>query len=59
MLFRSYRKLIYALLDHITTNSVLVNEQYGFGTWYSTEQASFSLINNILTAMNNNLKRLL
>jgi len=21
---------------NITTNSILVNEQYGFGTWYST-----------------------
>jgi len=50
-------KLIYArLLDHTTTNSILVNEQYGFRTWYSTEQASFLLMNNILTAMNNNLK---
>jgi hypothetical protein len=50
-------KLIYArLLDHITTNSILVNEQYGFKTRYSTELATFSLINNILTAMNNNLK---
>jgi len=50
-------KLIYArLLDHITTKSILVNEQYGFGTRYSIELATFSLINNILTAMNNNLK---
>jgi len=50
-------KLIYArLLDHITTNSILVNEQYTFRTQNSTEQANFSLINNILTAMNNNLK---
>jgi len=50
-------KLIYArLLDHITTNSTFVNEQYGFRTLYSTKQASFSLINNILKAMNHNLK---
>ena len=50
-------KLIYArLLDHITTNSILVNEQYRFKTRYSTKQTSFSLINNILNAMNNNLK---
>jgi len=50
-------KLIYArLLDHITTNSILVNEQYGFRTRCSNELATFSLINNILTAMNNNLK---
>jgi hypothetical protein len=50
-------KLVCArLLDHITTNSILVNEQYGFRTRYSTELATFSLMNNILTAMNNNLK---
>jgi len=50
-------KLIYAkFLDHITTNSISVNEQYRFKTQYSTEQASFLLINNILNAMNNNLK---
>jgi hypothetical protein len=49
-------KLIYArLFNHITTNSTLVNEQYGFRTQYSTELATFSFINNILTAMNNNL----
>jgi len=50
-------KLIYArLLDHIITNSILVNEQYRFRIQYSTEQVSFSLINSTLTAMNNNLK---
>jgi hypothetical protein len=50
-------KLIYArILDHIITNSILVNDQYGFRTCCSTELANFSLINNILTAMNNNLK---
>jgi exoribonuclease II len=50
-------KLIYArFLDHINTNCILVNEQYGFRSQYATEQATFSLINNILTAMNNNLK---
>jgi len=50
-------KLIYArLLNHLNTNCVLANEQYGFKSQYSTEQATFSLIINILTAMNNNLK---
>jgi hypothetical protein len=50
-------KLIYVrLLGHITTNSILVNEQYRFRTQYSTEQATFSLINDILTAMYNKLK---
>ena len=50
-------KFIYArLLDYINTNCILVNEEYGFRTWSSTEEATFSLINNVLTAMNNNLK---
>ena len=54
---RVIEKLIYVrLLDHIHTNCILVNEQYGFRTRSSTEQATFSLINNVLTAMNNNLK---
>ena len=46
-------KLIYARLHaHIDLNSILVQEQYGFRT-HSTEQAAFTLINSILTAMNN------
>jgi len=50
-------KLIYArLLDHLNTNCILANEQYGFRSWYSTEQTNFSLVNNILTAMNNTLR---
>jgi hypothetical protein len=36
-------------------NSILVHEQYGFRTHPSTEQAAFTLINSILTAMNNKL----
>jgi hypothetical protein len=34
-------------------NNILVQEQYGFRTHCSTEQATFNLINSILTAMNN------
>jgi hypothetical protein len=50
-------KFIYVrLLDHINSNCILVNEEYGFRTRSLTEQATFSLINNVLTAMNNNLK---
>jgi hypothetical protein len=46
-------KLIYArLYAHIDMNSILVQKQYGFMTHFSTEQATFSLINSILTAMN-------
>jgi len=33
--------------------NILVQEQYGFRTHSSTEQAAFTLINSILTAMNN------
>jgi hypothetical protein len=36
-------------------NNILVHEQYGFRTHSSTEKAAFTLINSILTAMNNNL----
>jgi hypothetical protein len=49
-------KLIYArLVTHIETNSILIQEQYGFRTHSSTEKAAFTLINNILTSMNDKL----
>jgi len=38
------------LIDHITSHSILANEQFGFRTSHSTQQATFLLINNILTA---------
>ena len=44
------------LIDHITSYSMLANEQYGFRTSYSTQHAAFLLIDNILTAMNNKTK---
>jgi len=48
-------KFIYARLHvHIDMNNILVQEQYGFRTHSSTEQAAFTLINSILTAMNSN-----
>jgi hypothetical protein len=47
-------KLMYArLITHIEANNLLVHEQYGVRAHSSTEKAAFSLINNILTAMNN------
>ena len=39
---------------HIETNSILVQEQFGFRMQHSTERAAFSLITSILMAMNNN-----
>jgi len=48
-------KCIYARLHaHIDINNILVQEKYGFWTHSSTEQAAFTLIDSILTAMNNN-----
>jgi len=35
-------------------NNILGQEQFGFRMLYSTEQAAFSLINSILTALYNN-----
>ena len=50
-------KLIYVRLQkHIDTNDILCTEQYGFRSKHSIEQATFSLINNIQTAMNENQK---
>jgi len=40
--------------SHIDMNNMCVQEQYGFQTHCSTEQAAFTLINSILTAMNSN-----
>jgi hypothetical protein len=44
------------LITHIEANSLLVQEQYGFRSHSLIEKASSTLINNILTAMNNKLK---
>jgi hypothetical protein len=50
-----FEKLIYnRLYTHIETNSILVQEQFGFRMQHSTEQAAFSLISGVLMAMNNN-----
>jgi hypothetical protein len=50
-------KLIYMrLFTHIEANNLLLQEQYGFRSHSSTERASFTLINNILTAMNKKLE---
>jgi hypothetical protein len=43
------------MLDFLLILSILVHEQYGFSTHSSTEKAACTLINTILTAMNNNL----
>ena len=46
-------KLIYSrLYKNISTNNILVKEQYGFRINSSTEAASYDVINEILKAMN-------
>jgi hypothetical protein len=41
------------LLTHLTKYNILSLEQYGFQKNMTMENATFTLINNILTAMNN------
>jgi hypothetical protein len=49
-------KVIFNILQyHIDVNNILAQEQYGFQTKLSTDMASFTLINNILLALNNKL----
>ena len=40
----------------INQNNILVSEQYGFRNNSSTEKASFKLLNEILLALNNQLR---
>ena len=49
-----FEKVIYnRLYEHVTRHKVLTKEQYGFRSNYSTENAIFHLINNILNALEN------
>jgi hypothetical protein len=42
---KSLEKIIYIrLMNHLETNNILANEQFGFKTSSSTEQASFILL---------------
>jgi hypothetical protein len=47
-------KVMYAkILTHLSKYNILSSEQYGFQNNMTTENATFTLINKILTAMNN------
>jgi hypothetical protein len=51
-----FKKVIFNRLQyHIDVTNILTQEQYGFQTKLSTDMASFTLINNILLALNNKL----
>jgi hypothetical protein len=49
-----FEKVIYRRLDnHMKSNNILAEEQYGFISNISTEQAIYQLTNNILKALDN------
>ena len=49
-----FRKVIYQrLFDHLNNNVILKEHQYGFRSKVSTESASYILLNEILTALDN------
>jgi hypothetical protein len=51
-----FDKVVFSRLQHhIDVNNILAQEQYGFRTKLSTDMATFTLINNILLALNNKL----
>jgi len=49
-----FEKVVYGrLYDHLNNNVILNEHQYGFRSEVSTENASYILLNEILTALNN------
>jgi hypothetical protein len=51
-----FEKVIYAILyQHLIDNNVLVNEQFGFRANSCTDKATYKLLNEILSALNNKL----
>jgi len=51
-----FEKIFYKrLYHHLTSNSILVNEQFGFRCNNSTEKAIYTLINNILSSLSNKI----
>jgi hypothetical protein len=43
------------LYDHLNTNNILVDEQFGFRENLSTETAIFTFLNKVLTSLNNKI----
>jgi hypothetical protein len=51
-----FEKVVFNRLQyHINVNNILAQEQYGFQTKLTIDMATFTLINNILLALNNKL----
>ena len=54
MFSKIFEKVIYnRLIDNLHSNVILNEHQYGFRSEESTENASYVLLNEILTALNN------
>jgi len=52
-----FEKAMHSRLNqHLQTNNILTTEQYGFRKGLSTEQATYSLTNNILMAWNKKIR---
>jgi hypothetical protein len=48
-----FERIIYTrIINHIHLNNILTPYQFGFRKHYSTDQAIFFFINNVLNAMN-------
>ena len=54
-LSKIFEKVIYNRLYHVNHNNILVHEHFGFRKGSSMDLASYELINNILSALNNKL----
>jgi hypothetical protein len=51
-----FEKMIYTrIYAHVVLNKILANEQYGFRSSLSTDNASYTLICEILSAVNNSI----
>jgi hypothetical protein len=51
-----FERIIYdRLVQHIETNNILTDEQFGFRIFSSTEKASHKQIDGILDALNNEM----
>jgi hypothetical protein len=49
-----FEKVVYKrLYNHFINNNISAPEQYGFRNKFSTELASYKLLNDVLTSLNN------
>ena len=49
-----FEKIIFnRLISYFTSNNIFTNSQFGFRTRSSTDKAAYTLINDILSALNN------